>query len=449
MHLICPNCQRPLVVPNERAGHLMQCPLCKVAFTAPEAPPGGFPEARPPEAEPATPGAPATPDPSQPAPFQMLPEEREKLDVARMADAEISSRLADLYEKLRDYDRWVRAGEIRPQPAYEAMRPEYAELRDESQSRRHARAAEARDAADVDRQAENARVAAEYAANKQREEEASNRKELAKALREAQAMADRAASDRHREGERARRQAERRQAQAENAAAREVAKIERDMEAAGRKAARDAERAQRAADRQQAKEIEAQQKGDRALAGRYETAVADYQRTGQAMARRRLEREDRNQSRRWGARRRVASRLGLGLGVQAFDFARDVGDAFGFGDEGPTQGDREAHVRLDRIAGLIEELVREMGGDGASLSERNMGETPPSSPDKGPGASGPARTVLDAAGGQRSLSGTADSVNRLVGALRGPAMRPAQNGAGGGRQGRGNMVAEVLRFLGM
>jgi hypothetical protein len=57
MNLLCPNCQKMLTVPEECAGQLMQCPLCRGTFTMPALPqpaaaaaaaPAGSPKAPPP-----------------------------------------------------------------------------------------------------------------------------------------------------------------------------------------------------------------------------------------------------------------------------------------------------------------------------------------------------------------------------------------------------------------
>jgi hypothetical protein len=38
MHLQCPNCQKMLSIPDEYAGQMMQCPLCKGTFSTPALP---------------------------------------------------------------------------------------------------------------------------------------------------------------------------------------------------------------------------------------------------------------------------------------------------------------------------------------------------------------------------------------------------------------------------
>jgi hypothetical protein len=54
MNLLCPNCQKMLTVPEEYAGQLMQCPLCRGTFTMPAMPSQG--------------GAPKPPAPTPPPP---------------------------------------------------------------------------------------------------------------------------------------------------------------------------------------------------------------------------------------------------------------------------------------------------------------------------------------------------------------------------------------------
>lgn len=49
MNLLCPNCQKPLQVPEQYAGQLMKCPLCQGTFGVPAMPPP--PEAPPPAPE--------------------------------------------------------------------------------------------------------------------------------------------------------------------------------------------------------------------------------------------------------------------------------------------------------------------------------------------------------------------------------------------------------------
>src|SRR5262245_26364494 len=39
MNLLCPNCQKPLTVPDQYAGQLMKCPLCNGTFGVPGLPP--------------------------------------------------------------------------------------------------------------------------------------------------------------------------------------------------------------------------------------------------------------------------------------------------------------------------------------------------------------------------------------------------------------------------
>src|SRR5439155_11562176 len=38
MNLLCPNCQKMLMVPEQYAGQRMQCPLCSSQFTVPALP---------------------------------------------------------------------------------------------------------------------------------------------------------------------------------------------------------------------------------------------------------------------------------------------------------------------------------------------------------------------------------------------------------------------------
>src|ERR1700730_17866743 len=38
MNLLCPNCQKPLSVPEQYAGQPMRCPLCNGTFTVPALP---------------------------------------------------------------------------------------------------------------------------------------------------------------------------------------------------------------------------------------------------------------------------------------------------------------------------------------------------------------------------------------------------------------------------
>lgn len=59
MNLLCPNCQKPLTVPDQYAGQLMKCPLCNGTFSVPGLAP---------------PSAPPPPPPSQPDVFQVSPE---------------------------------------------------------------------------------------------------------------------------------------------------------------------------------------------------------------------------------------------------------------------------------------------------------------------------------------------------------------------------------------
>src|SRR5947209_7552603 len=67
MNLLCPNCQKPLTVPEQYAGQPMRCPLCQGTFTvpAPPAPPPPLDFGLPPGPSSVT-GAP--PPPSGPPP---------------------------------------------------------------------------------------------------------------------------------------------------------------------------------------------------------------------------------------------------------------------------------------------------------------------------------------------------------------------------------------------
>jgi hypothetical protein len=64
MNLLCPNCQKPLTVPDQYAGQPMRCPLCQGTFTVPGLPP--MPGAVPATPAAAMPGA-APPLPPEPA----------------------------------------------------------------------------------------------------------------------------------------------------------------------------------------------------------------------------------------------------------------------------------------------------------------------------------------------------------------------------------------------
>jgi hypothetical protein len=57
MNLLCPNCQKPLTVPEQYAGQPMRCPLCQGTFTVPALPPSSTPPLPPAAVPPA-----ATPD---------------------------------------------------------------------------------------------------------------------------------------------------------------------------------------------------------------------------------------------------------------------------------------------------------------------------------------------------------------------------------------------------
>lgn len=63
MNLLCPNCQKPLTVPDQYAGQLMKCPLCNGTFGVPGLPP---PPAPPPAPEPEV--FKLTPEPPRPKP---------------------------------------------------------------------------------------------------------------------------------------------------------------------------------------------------------------------------------------------------------------------------------------------------------------------------------------------------------------------------------------------
>ena len=47
MNLLCPNCQKPLTVPEQYAGQPMRCPLCSGTFTVPALPTPAAPVAPP------------------------------------------------------------------------------------------------------------------------------------------------------------------------------------------------------------------------------------------------------------------------------------------------------------------------------------------------------------------------------------------------------------------
>jgi hypothetical protein len=77
MNILCPNCQKPLTVPEQFAGQLMRCPMCAGTFTVP-----GLPAAPPPPAGPDTiPFHPSeAPPPPPPAPPPPAPPEPAKKD---------------------------------------------------------------------------------------------------------------------------------------------------------------------------------------------------------------------------------------------------------------------------------------------------------------------------------------------------------------------------------
>src|SRR5947199_10754849 len=58
MEFLCPNCQKPMNVPDQFAGTLMKCPLCAAPITVPALAP------RPGPVPPVPPGPPATPPPA-------------------------------------------------------------------------------------------------------------------------------------------------------------------------------------------------------------------------------------------------------------------------------------------------------------------------------------------------------------------------------------------------
>ena len=72
MNLLCPNCQKPLTVPDQYAGQPMRCPLCQGTFAV-AAPPVA---ANPPQQRAAPPAPPAQPSPPVPAPVVQQPAPR-------------------------------------------------------------------------------------------------------------------------------------------------------------------------------------------------------------------------------------------------------------------------------------------------------------------------------------------------------------------------------------
>ncbi len=83
MNLLCPNCQKPLSVPEQYAGQPMRCPLCAGTFTVPALPQSSAPPPPPPSPPPPEPRlAPPPPDvyavhdaaPPPPPPVMDLPE---------------------------------------------------------------------------------------------------------------------------------------------------------------------------------------------------------------------------------------------------------------------------------------------------------------------------------------------------------------------------------------
>lgn len=153
----------------------------------------------------------------------------------------------------------------------------------------------------------------------------------------------------------------------------------------------------------------------------------------------------RNRSRRGAAQRRVAGRLGLGGIYQAIDFGQDVLTAFGRNDEGTSDPEREMLAELKAIAEKLDVLASIQSGDGASLAERNVGE----SDDRQPAAGGkPNAASSPTARAARALNDP--TLSLLARAFQGPAQRPSQQAGpaqpGGGRN---NWIGELLRFLGM
>jgi hypothetical protein len=74
MNLLCPNCQKPLTVPDQYAGQLMRCPLCNGTFGVPSlAPPPAPP---PPEPEIFRVAAEPPPKPPEPPPAPQAPPKR-------------------------------------------------------------------------------------------------------------------------------------------------------------------------------------------------------------------------------------------------------------------------------------------------------------------------------------------------------------------------------------
>jgi hypothetical protein len=78
MNLLCPNCQKMLTVPEEYAGQLMQCPLCRGTFQMPAAPQPSGGATMPAPAPPSRPPAPPQDPFNIPVPpsgvYQMSPE---------------------------------------------------------------------------------------------------------------------------------------------------------------------------------------------------------------------------------------------------------------------------------------------------------------------------------------------------------------------------------------
>ena len=86
MNLLCPNCQKPLSVPDQYAGQPMRCPLCAGTFTVPALPQTSAPPPPPPPA--AAPSSPPRPpdvydlrDPAPPPPSSGAPLPVHELDL--------------------------------------------------------------------------------------------------------------------------------------------------------------------------------------------------------------------------------------------------------------------------------------------------------------------------------------------------------------------------------
>src|SRR5437763_7833793 len=75
MELLCPHCLKRVTVSDDRAGQVLNCPLCSGVFAAPSLPsPASRSAAPPPAAPPPAPPPPVSPPRSEsPVPFQMEP----------------------------------------------------------------------------------------------------------------------------------------------------------------------------------------------------------------------------------------------------------------------------------------------------------------------------------------------------------------------------------------